>query len=89
MMRPTRQDLEARAEQWADRFENYEPKPADFDAPVPVVMAVRLAAWKRSLAERELTDAVRNARAAHQSWRTIGDAIGTTGEAARQRYAHA
>ncbi|MDR0482575.1 MAG: hypothetical protein LBH13_05385 [Cellulomonadaceae bacterium] len=88
-MRPTREELEARAEQWAREFENYEPKDEDFASNPPPVMAVRLAAWKRSLAERELSEAVVNARSQSISWRALGEAIGTSGEAARQRYAHA
>ena len=37
-------------------------------------------------AERELADAVRAAREHRLSWREVGEAIGTSGEAARQRY---
>jgi len=50
-------------------------------------MAVRLAAWRRDTAERELAEAVRTAREQRLSWREVGEAIGTSGEAARQRYA--
>ena len=85
-MRPTREELEARAKQWADEFETYEPMPEDFNAPVPPIMAVRLAAWKRSMAEKELATAVAAARDQRVSWRAVGEAIGTTGEGARQRY---
>jgi len=79
-------ELAARADELADRFENYDPKPEDFDAPLPPVMAVQLAAWKRDAAERDLAAAVTEAREQETSWRVIGEAIGTTGEAARQRY---
>ncbi len=34
----------------------------------------------------EFADAVRAAREKRLSWREIGEAIGTSGEAARQRY---
>ena len=87
-MRRSLEELAARADELADQFENYDPKPADFDAPLPSVMGVRLAAWKRDAAERDLARAVAAARAADLSWRVIGEAIGTSGEAARQRYAH-
>jgi hypothetical protein len=50
-------------------------------------MAVKLAAFRRAAAEKELADAIATAREAHLSWRELGEAIGTTGEAVRQRYA--
>ena len=80
------EDIKARADEFADAFENYDPKPGDQDAPIPPVMAVELAAWRRDSAERELADAVRSAREQRLSWREVGEAIGTSGEAARQRY---
>ncbi len=80
------EDIRARADEFADAFENYEPQPGDQDAPIPPVMAVKLAAWRRDSAERELADAVRAAREQRLSWREVGEAIGTSGEAARQRY---
>jgi hypothetical protein len=80
-------DIEARAGQFADAFENYDPRPGDRDGPLPPVMAVALAAWRRDAAERELAEAVREARGRRVSWREVGAAIGTSGEAARQRYA--
>lgn len=80
-------DLIANADALADAFENSDPQPEDFDAPVPSLMAVKLAAFRRSQAEKDLADAIRAARDAHLSWRELGDAIGTSGEAARQRYA--
>jgi FAD/FMN-containing dehydrogenase len=49
-------------------------------------MAVKLAAWRRDAAERELAEAVQAARDQRLSWRAVGEAIGTSGEAARQRY---
>ena len=83
------EDIKARADEFADAFENYDPKPGDADAPLPPVMAVKLAAWRRDSAERELAEAVRTAREQRLSWREVGEAIGTSGEAARQRYASA
>ena len=80
------EDIKARAEEFADAFEKYEPKPGDQDAPIPPVMAVKLAAWRRDTAESGLADAVRAAREKRVSWREVGEAIGTSGEAARQRY---
>ncbi len=86
MMRPTIEEMNARAARLADEFENYEPKPEDFDRPLPPVMAVKLAAYRRDAAEAELAAAVTAARTEHVSWRVLGEAIGTSGEAARQRY---
>ncbi|MDR3202932.1 MAG: hypothetical protein LBT54_07380 [Bifidobacteriaceae bacterium] len=86
MARRSIEDIKARADAFADAFENYDPKPSDQNAPLPPVMAVKLAAWRRDTAERELADAVRAAREQRLSWREVGEAIGTSGEAARQRY---
>lgn len=86
MNRRSLEEIKAHADEFADMFENFDPEPADRDAPLPPVMAVKLAAWRRDTAERELADAVRNAREHQLSWRAVGKAIGTSGEAARQRY---
>lgn len=86
MTRRSIEEIKARADEFADAFENYEPKPGDLDAPLPPVMAVKLAAWRRDTAEKELAEAVRAARERRLSWREVGEAIGTSGEAARQRY---
>ncbi len=86
MTRRSIEDIKARADELADTFENYEPKPGDQDASLPPAMAVRLAAWRRDAAERDLAEAVHTAREHRLSWREVGEAIGTSGEAARQRY---
>lgn len=86
-MRRSLTDLIASADKLADAFENHDPQPDDFDAPLPPLMAVKLAAFRRSQAEKELAVAIAQARQAHLSWRELGEAIGTSGEAARQRYA--
>lgn len=86
-MRRSLTDLIASADKLADAFENHDPTPDDFDAPLPPLMAVKLAAFRRGQAEKELAEAIAQARQAHLSWRELGEAIGTSGEAARQRYA--
>ncbi len=86
-MRRSLTDLIAHADKLADAFESYSPKPGDFDAALPPLMAVKLAAFRRAAAEKELAEAIHQAREAHLSWRELGEAIGTSGEAARQRYA--
>lgn len=89
MTRRSIQDIRDHADQLGDVFENYDPKPSDQDASLPPAMAVKLAAWRRDVAERELADAVHSARDQRLSWREVGEAIGTSGEAARQRYSAA
>lgn len=83
------EDIKARSDGFADAFENYDPQHGDQDAPLPPVIVVKLAAWRRDVAERELADAVHAAREQRLSWREVGEAIGTSGEAARQRYTSA
>jgi hypothetical protein len=77
--------LLARADEFADKFEAYEPEEPDRGE--PALMAVRRVSYKRSLIERELLEAVRGARKEGASWNKIGAELGTSGEAARQRYA--
>ena len=52
----------------------------------PEEAALKAAAFRRAQAESDLADAVIAAAEAGRSWRVIGAALGTTGEAARQRY---
>ncbi len=78
-------ELIARADELADAFEDYEPR--DADRGEPALMALRRVAYQRALLERELLEAVRRAREAGASWAKIGQELGTSGEAARQRYA--
>ncbi len=85
-MRRSLSELIANADALADAFEDYDPKDEDFDRPLTPLMAVKLAAFRRSQAEKELAEAVQRARAESISWRELGEAIGTTGEAVRQRY---
>lgn len=73
------------ADELAERFENYEPNPAD-ELDAGAVTLLRAAVQERSQAERHLIDAIRAARESGMSWSTIGNLVGTSGEAARQRY---
>lgn len=79
------EEILAHADELATRFENYEPDPNDELDP-RAVTALRSAVMERSEAERHLIEAVRQARAARLSWAAIGALVGTSGEAARQRY---
>ncbi len=76
------------ADELAKRFENYEPRPED-ERSVDAMIGLRDAVIERSEAERHLGAAVANARNAGMTWSTIGTFIGTSGEAARQRYGKA
>jgi hypothetical protein len=78
-------DLIARANELADEFENYDPSDGDWGE--PALVALRRAAYRRALIEQELIDTVRRARRTGASWAKIGQELGTSGEAARQRYA--
>ena len=78
-------ELIAQADELADEFEGYEPN--EDDRGEPALMALRRAAYRRALIERELVEMVRHAREAGASWSKIGKELGTSGEAARQRYA--
>jgi len=74
-------EIIAQADQFAGHFENgFESDVSKEEA------AVRAAAHRRAVAERELVEAVAGASMAGQSWRRIGAALGTSGEAARQKY---
>jgi hypothetical protein len=79
-------EILAHADELAARFENYEPNPAD-EVDAGAVTLLRAAVAERSEAERHLLAAVTQARGSGMSWAAIGTLVGTSGEAARQRYA--
>ncbi len=83
----TVQDILNHADELAKRFEDYEPTPADERDPA-VFAELRRAVISRSDAERSIKDAVSRAREKGYSWAFIGALLGTSGEAARQRYGH-
>ena len=74
------------ADELADAFEQYVPAPDD-EGKLTTLVALRLAAVKRSSAEQDLLEAVADAREQRVTWAAIGGLLGTSGEAARQRYA--
>ena len=73
------------ADELAERFENYEPSPAD-ELDAGAVALLRAAVHERSQAERHLIEAIRSGRESGMSWSAIGSFVGTSGEAARQKY---
>jgi hypothetical protein len=75
------QEIVNQAEELSRVFEeDFEPAVSTEEA------AVRAAALRRALAESELGEAVAAARKAGVPWDRIGEAVGTSGEAARQKY---
>ncbi len=85
MMPRTVEEILQHADELAARFESYEPQPED-ELDVNAVARLRRAVIERSEAERKLLEAVRTARESGMSWSAIGSMVGTSGEAARQRY---
>ena len=83
----TVQDILDHADELAKRFEDYEPSRTDERDP-EVFAELRRAVLSRSDAERSIKDAVKHSRERGYSWAFIGSLIGTSGEAARQRYGH-
>ena len=78
-------DILEHADELADRFERHDPDTAQLrDA--GALRALRHAALQRARSESELADTVLLARAEGHSWSVIGAMLGTSGEAARQRY---
>lgn len=77
------EEILERADEVAARFEDHDPGPT-IDA--SALRDVRLAFLERAEAERSLVHAVTAARTEGHSWASIGAMLGTSGEAARQRY---
>jgi hypothetical protein len=78
-------EIMAHADELADHFQDYDPEPAsgkDARALRDVAAAFRRAA----ASAQDLAAAVSVARAEGHSWAAIGAMLGTSGEAARQRY---
>jgi len=81
----TADEIINQAEELAARFEDHEPDPHDIrDA--SALRELRQAFLSRAEAEKRVTEAVDTARGDGHSWASIGAMVGTSGEAARQRY---
>jgi hypothetical protein len=78
------QEILDHADEVAERFENYEPSDGD-ERPVEEYMLER-AALDRARSEKQVLDAVVAARSAGASWQKIGSLLGTSAQAAQQRY---
>jgi hypothetical protein len=81
----TTDEILAHADELARQFEEHEPAPGDVkDA--AALRDIAAAFGRLAGSERELAAAVSTARAEGHSWAAIGAMLGTSGEAARQRY---
>jgi hypothetical protein len=78
------QDILDHADELAERFEDYEPSDAD-ERSVEEYLLQR-ATLNRARGEREVVDAVVRARVAGIPWSKIGDILGTSAQAAQQRF---
>jgi hypothetical protein len=78
------QEILDHADQLAQRFEAYEPAEGD-ELAVEEYLLER-AAVARARGERQVLDAVAAARAAGIPWARIGELLGTSAQAAQQRY---
>lgn len=79
------QDILDHGDELAKRFEGFDPKRAH-DVPVEEYLLQR-AVVARARSEQQLLDTVVAARAAGLSWQKIGKLLGTSAQAAQQRYA--
>ena len=78
------QEILDQADELAKRFEDYEPGEGD-QVPVEEYL-LRRAALARARSEREVVAAVSAARSSGVSWSKIGEILGTSAQAAQQRY---
>jgi hypothetical protein len=81
----TAEEIINQAEELAARFEDHEPDP-DAIRDATALREVRTAFLARAEAEQRVIEAVEIARADGHSWASIGAMVGTSGEAARQRF---
>ncbi len=78
------QEILDHADELAQRFEESEPSPDD-ERPVEEHLLER-AALARARSERQIVEAVTAARTKGVPWTRIGELLGTSAQAAQQRY---
>ena len=78
------QEILDHADRLAERCEAYEPAPED-ERPVEEYLLER-AVLARARGERQTAEAVASARSRGISWKRIGEILGTSTQAAQQRY---
>jgi len=78
------QEILDHADELAQRFEHYEP--SDGDERAVEEYALERAVVAQARGERQILDAVTAARSKGISWQRIGEILGTSAQAAQQRY---
>ena len=78
------QDILDHADELAKRFEDFDPDHGD-EIPAEEYLLQR-AVVARARSEQQLIDTVVNARTVGLSWQKIGALLGTSAQAAQQRY---
>lgn len=78
------QEILDHADELAARFEDYEPTEGDERSVEEYVL--ERATLDRARSERQVVEAVTAARAKGMSWARIGAVLGTSAQAAQQRY---
>ncbi|MFO7590822.1 MAG: hypothetical protein R6X23_07980 [Acidimicrobiia bacterium] len=78
------QEILDHGDELAERFEEYEPEAGD--ERVLEEYLLERATIARARSERQIVEAVTAARSAGLSWQRIGDILGTSAQAAQQRY---
>ena len=78
------QEILDHADELAQQLEGYEPDPSDERAVEEYLL--ERAAVARARTEREIVDVVTRARGKGVSWQRIGTILGTSAQAAQQRY---
>jgi hypothetical protein len=78
------QEILDHGDELAERFEEYEPKAGD--ERVLEEYLLERATIARARSERQIVEAVTGARSKGLSWQRIGDILGTSAQAAQQRY---
>jgi hypothetical protein len=78
------EEILAHARELARRFEEHEPEGDGLDA--APLRDIADAVTRQAATQRDIASAVGAARAEGHSWAAIGAMLGTSGEAARQRY---
>jgi hypothetical protein len=80
-------DILSNADSLSQRLKQYEPDPKD-ERDVNIFKSLQQAVIEKSLVEENLLKIIKKARKNGYSWSLIGSFLGTSGEAARQKYSN-
>lgn len=84
MMPRSTDEIQAHADELARRFEDFDPDDDGRDA--RALRDIASAVTRLAATQQDIATAVSVARAEGHTWAAIGAMLGTSGEAARQRY---